>query len=298
MKTIGFIGLGTMGLPMAANLLKKGFGVFVWNRTASKADQLVPLGARKAESPAHAAREADVVVTMLSDDATVLDVYEGEDGVLAGLRAGTAVFDSSTVSPDTSRRLHAACRERGASFIDAPVTGSKPAAESGTLLFMAGGDRSVLEAHEDVLLAMGRRIVYMGESGAGSYAKLAHNTIVGINAIGLIEGMSIAAKAGIDARSFLEVVQSGGAASKQADLKGLKIIERDFSNQFSGKLMLKDLRLAVQLIGELGVTAPMLDLARAQFERGVQAGWGDEDLCALVRWYEDQMDMVIGEDRR
>lgn len=295
MKTIGFIGLGTMGLPMAANLLKKGFGVVAWNRTEAKADELVALGARKAPSPAAAASEADVVVTIVSDDETLLDVYERADGVLAGLRAGVVLIDSSTVAPDTSRRLSAACAERGASFLDAPVTGSKPAAIDGTLLFMVGGDKAVLETQEDVLLAMGRRIVYMGESGAGSYAKLAHNTIVGINAIGLIEGMSIAAKAGIDVRSFLEVVQSGGAASKQADLKGLKIIERDFSNQFSGKLMLKDLRLAAKLTGELGVSAPLLGLTRAQFERGLEAGWGDEDLSALARLYEAEMGAVIGD---
>jgi len=227
MKSIGFIGLGTMGEPMAANLLRKDYDVLVYNRTEGKADSLAELGADVAASPADLAKRVDVVITMISNDQAIEEVYFGDNGLLQALKPNTTIIDSSTISPVLARRLAAAATERFCDFIDAPVTGSKPAAIDGTLLFMAGGDRETVAEHEELLLAMGREVIYMGPSGSGANAKLAHNTIVGINAAGLIEGMAIAAKSGIDASAFLRVVQGGGAASKQAELKGRKIIEED-----------------------------------------------------------------------
>jgi len=286
MKTVGFIGLGTMGAPMAANLLRKGYAVTVFNRTPDKADELVRLGADVAASPAEAARSADVVITMISNDLAAEEVYYGDQGVLSGLAPGTTVIDSSTVSPSLSIRLARDIGNKFAYFIDAPVTGSKPAAEAGQLLFMAGGDKQAVEEQQDVLLAMGKEIIHTGPSGSGSTAKLAHNTIVGINAAGLIEGMAIAAKGGIDASSFLRIVLFGGASSKQAELKGRKIIDRDFSVQFSLELMLKDLKLSSALSDELGANAPMLEAAKSVFQVGQSSGHGESDLCALAQVYE------------
>jgi 3-hydroxyisobutyrate dehydrogenase-like beta-hydroxyacid dehydrogenase len=286
MKTIGFIGLGVMGAPMAANLLRKGFSVTVFNRTADKAVPLVRLGAKIASSPAEAARMADVVITMVSNDQALEDVYFGENGILSGLRPGTTAIDSSTVSPALSVRLSQEVRSRLAHFIDAPVTGSKPAAEDGTLLFMAGGDRQALEAQRDVLLAMGKEIVYTGPSGSGSTAKLAHNTIVGINAAALFEGMSLAVRGGIDPAAFLHIVQNGGAASKMAELKGPKVLNRDFSVQFSLALMLKDLKLSASLSDQLAIDMPLQEITRQLFEEGAAVGYGDADLSALAKLYE------------
>ncbi len=295
MITIGFIGLGTMGAPMAANLLRKGYAVTVYNRTPGKADELLRLGADEAATPEEAVRTANAVITMISNDSAIEEVYYGEHGVLAGLKPGTTVIDSSTISPSLARRIAGDVAARYGDFLDAPVTGSKPAAENGSLVFMVGGSRQVCADNRELLLAMGRDVIYMGESGNGATAKLAHNTIVGINLAGLVEGMSIAAKAGIDANAFLHLVQSGGAASKQAELKGKKIIEHDFSVQFSLALMLKDLRLSSVLSDGLNVSTPMLEASKSLFQIGDSQGYGEEDLSALAQIYEQWIGKRIGE---
>ncbi|MEI7027270.1 NAD(P)-binding domain-containing protein [Paenibacillus sp. y28] len=289
MKTIAFIGLGVMGLPMARNLLKNGFEVTVYNRTAAKAEELVSMGAKIAATPADAARSSQLLMTMLSNDDSLLDVFHREQGIMEGLHPGLTIIDSSTVAPQTSQQLYRELQAHYVDFLDAPVTGSKPAAESGTLLFMVGGDREVLEDNEVYLQAMGRKVIYMGPSGSGSYAKLAHNTIVGINALALCEGMSMAAKAGLDPVDFLEIVQSGGAASKQAELKGEKMINRDFSTQFSLELMHKDLRLASILNSGMGVTTPLLNLAQNIFSMGFTKSNPADDLCGVIQCYEEWM---------
>ncbi|MFC5531638.1 NAD(P)-binding domain-containing protein [Cohnella yongneupensis] len=295
MKSIGFIGLGVMGEPMAANLLRKGYPVTVFNRSAGKDEQLLKQGADAAASPAAAARTADIVITMVSNDSAVEEIYYGAGGIIEALRPGTTVIDSSTVSPDLSKRIAASVNEKFSDFIDAPVTGSKPAAIDGSLLFMAGGDEHVVDAHRELLLTMGRDVVYVGANGSGATAKLAHNTIVGINAAGLIEGMAIAAKSGLDANAFLRIVQSGGAASKQADLKGRKIIDRDYGVQFSLGLMLKDLRLSSVLTDGIGVSTPMLEAAKSLFQIGQAAGLGESDVAALAQVYESWIGKQIGE---
>ncbi|MGG1314469.1 MULTISPECIES: NAD(P)-dependent oxidoreductase [Cohnella] len=295
MSKIGFIGLGIMGKPMAANLLRKGYEVTVYNRTPGKTDELAALGALVAKTPLELAQASDVVVTMVSNDQAVEEIYFGQNGIAAGIRPGSTVIDSSTISPSLARRIASELAEKSVRFLDAPVTGSKPAAIDGTLLFMVGGDKETVEAQRELLLAMGREVLHMGENGSGAAAKLAHNTIVGINAAGLIEGMAIAAKAGIDAESFLKVVQGGGAASKQAELKGRKIIGHDFSVQFSLALMLKDLKLSSALTDGLGVPTPMLEAAKSLFQTGQAAGYGDEDLAALARVYESWIGRRIGE---
>lgn len=294
MKKIGFIGLGVMGEPMAANLLRKGYPVTVYNRTPGRTEQLERLGADVGVSPLETARAADVVITMISNDRAVTEVYYGENGILAGLTPGTVVIDSSTVSPALSQQLASAVGAKFGDFLDAPVTGSKPAAIDGTLLFMVGGSRDVLEGARELLLAMGRDIVHLGPIGSGSTAKLAHNTIVGINAAGLIEGMAIAAKGGLDASAFLRIVKSGGAASKQADLKGDKIIDRDYNVQFSLGLMLKDLKLSSALTDGLGVSTPMLEAAKNLFQIGQASGYGELDLAALAQVYEEWIGVRIG----
>ncbi|MBE1445640.1 NAD(P)-binding domain-containing protein [Paenibacillus sp. OAS669] len=294
MKRIGFIGLGTMGKPMAANLLKKGYDVVVYNRSSEKAAELVSLGARTASTPSAAALDMDVVVLMLSNDAVVLEAVLGEQGIIHGVSAGQTVIDCSTVSPDTSKRIAGELLGRAVDFLDAPVTGSKPAAESGTLVFMIGGEQAVLERQCPVFEAMGSKIVYMGPTGSGSYAKLAHNTMVGINALGLVEGLSIVTKAGLDAEQFLQIVFAGSGNSKQAELKGGKIINRDFSNQFSLQLMLKDLLLANEVTNRFQMPSPMLKAAAGIFQMGLSKGLGDADLCSVAQVYEDWMQQQIG----
>lgn len=295
MKKIGFIGLGTMGAPMAANLLQQGYPVTVYNRTASKAAALVDQGASLAATPREAASSADVIITMVSNDASIAAVYEGPDGVLSGMRPGTTVIDCSTISPALVKKLAAAVTELDGAFLDAPVTGSSPAAIDGTLLFMVGGSAEVLAKVMDVFETMGKKVLHMGENGSGSVAKLAHNTIVGINNLALAEGFAIAAKSGLPPDLFLELVQLGSAGSKAAELKGRKIIEHDFTNQFSLALMLKDLKLASALTDGSDIPSPMLSLARSLFQAGQTQGYGEEDLSSIVKLYEGWIGQKIGE---
>lgn len=294
MKRIAVIGLGTMGKPMAANLLKSGFEVVVYNRSVEKSAELVSMGARAASTPAEAAQDVDVIITMLSNDAVVLEAVLGDNGVVHGVRAGQTVIDCSTVSPDTSKRIGSELLGRAVDFLDAPVTGSKPAADAGTLVFMIGGEEAVLDRNRPVFEAMGSKIIYMGPTGSGSYAKLAHNTMVGINALGLVEGLSIVTKAGLDAEQFLQIVLAGSANSKQAELKGGKIVGRDFSNQFSLQLMLKDLLLASDVTNRFQMPSPMLKAASGVFQMGLSKGLGELDLCAVAQCYEDWMNLQIG----
>lgn len=295
LKTIGFIGLGTMGAPMASNLLRAGYPVTVFNRTASKAAPLAELGAAVAPSPKEAAAGADVVITMVSNDDSIAEVYEGENGVLAGIRPGTTVIDCSTISPALVQRLAKQVAALGGSFLDAPVTGSSPAAIDGTLVFMVGGSAETLSQVTDLFDTMGKKVLHMGDNGSGAVAKLAHNTIVGINNLALAEGFAIAAKSGLPADRFLELVQLGSAGSKAAELKGRKIIEHDFTNQFSLALMLKDLKLASSLTDGSGIPAPMLNLAKSLFQAGQTQGFGDEDLSSIVKVYEAWIGKQIGE---
>lgn len=293
MKSIGFIGLGTMGAPMAMNLLKKGFSLTVYNRTTAKAQELISLGAEVVSSPSRVAKAVDVLFTNVSDDQALLDIFFGADGILEGIHPGLTVIDCSTVSPETSRRIAQELSVHYADFLDAPVTGSKPAAESGSLVFMVGGDPEVFAAQSDLFAVLGSKALHMGPTGSGSYAKLAHNTIVGINSAALAEGVSLASKAGLDPAQFLEIVQSGGANSRQAELKAPKILERDFSNQFALKLMLKDLLLASKLSQDFKFPSPLLNAATNLYEIGLSKNLGEQDLSAIIQIYEEWMQQEV-----
>ncbi|MBT2292318.1 NAD(P)-dependent oxidoreductase [Paenibacillus albidus] len=294
MTTIGFIGLGTMGAPMASNLLRGGFQVTVYNRTASKCEPLQEEGAQAASTPRAAAEGKDVIITMISNDDSIREVYYGKDGILDTVQTGTVVIDCSTISPGLVHEVAAAVQERGGHFLDAPVTGSKPGAVGGTLVFMVGGSAAVIEKCREIFDTLGKKLLHMGDNGSGAVAKLAHNAMVGIHNVALAEGFALAVKSGVPADKFLELVESGSAGSKQAELKGRKIIENDFSNQFSLALMLKDLKLASSLSDTTGVPSPMLGLAKNMFQAGYTQGYGEEDLSAVVKCYEEWIGRKIG----
>ncbi|QWU17440.1 NAD-binding of NADP-dependent 3-hydroxyisobutyrate dehydrogenase [Paenibacillus sophorae] len=295
MKQIGFIGLGTMGAPMASNLLRGGFQLTVYNRTASKCDPLVKEGATAAATPQAASEGKDVIITMVSNDDSIREIFYGPEGILESLKPGAVVIDSSTISPGLVKEIAAAVESKGGHFLDAPVTGSKPGAVEGTLVFMVGGSADIIEANRDLFDAMGKLLLHMGENGSGAAAKLAHNAMVGIHNIALAEGFSIAVKSGVPADKFLELIRNGSAGSKQVELKGRKIIEGDFSNQFSLELMLKDLKLASALSDANGVPTPALELAKSLFQSGYSQGYGEEDLSAVVKTYEAWIGQKIGE---
>ncbi|GLX67666.1 NAD(P)-dependent oxidoreductase [Paenibacillus glycanilyticus] len=295
MKKIGFIGLGVMGYGMAANLIRKGYEVTVYNRTAGKANELIQLGAKEAASPADATRYSDIVITMITNDAAIREVYFGDKGIFGAVRSGSTLIDCSTISPSLAVELAETTESKGAVFLDAPVTGSKPAADAGTLTFMVGGTEQALKSIEDVLFAMGSKVIHMGENGKGSIAKLAHNTIVGINITALAEGLAIATSGGITGSAFLELVQAGSAGSKQAELKGEKILTGNYDVQFSLALMLKDLRLSSVLSDNLKVPTPMLEAAKSMFQVSDSMGLGDLDLSSVTKAYEQWIGRKISD---
>ncbi|MEX2416444.1 MAG: NAD(P)-binding domain-containing protein [Paenibacillaceae bacterium] len=289
MKSIGFIGLGIMGAPMATNLLKKGYSVTIYNRTSTKTDEFQRLGADIVSTPADVARSVDVLFTMVSDNHAIEDIFFSDEGIMNGIRPGLIIFDCSTVSPELSIRLHTELADHYVDFFDAPVTGSKASAIEGTLVFMVGGHGELLEEYKSILLDMGKAVYFMGGSGTGVRTKLALNTIVGINMAGFIEGLAIASKSGIDMEAFVELVQSGGAASKIADIKKDKLLDRDFSPHFPLKHMLKDLQLASNQAASLQLPTPLLQTVENLYRIGLSKGLGDLDTSALIHSYEDWM---------
>lgn len=285
---IAFLGLGTMGRHMAANLLHKGYLLVVYNRDRKKAEALGS-AVRIADSPGEAVRSAEIAVTMLSDDTAVKEVYLGKGGIVPALTeapGASIVIDCSTVSPDTSVELAQALAAAGAEMLDAPVTGSEPQAKEGVLTFIVGGKRHVYEQCQPLFAAMGKKAVYMGDHGSGSKAKLANNALVAINLIALSESLALVRKCGLDPARFLEVVAGGGARSGMAEMKGPKILQNDYSPQFMTRLMLKDLKLASGLAESLEVPMPALGVVKQLFQIACNEGFGSEDMSAVAKCYE------------
>jgi 3-hydroxyisobutyrate dehydrogenase len=287
MRTIGFIGVGTMGTPMASNLVKAGYALVVYDRMAEKLKPLTALGATVASSPADVARQCDVVMTMLPADQAVKDVVLGAGGIAEGAAAGLIVIDSSTVLPATSKYAAAELAKLGVAMLDAPVTGSEPQAVAGKLTFIVGGDKEIYEKCLPLFKAMGKTTFHMGPNGAGSYTKLANNTISAITLVAFSEGVVLATKAGIDPKLFVEVISIGGARSGQIDNKAPKVLSRDFHPNFATALMFKDLGLAGEVARELNVPTPAMAIAREMLNIAIAKGYGLEDVCSVVKCYEE-----------
>jgi 3-hydroxyisobutyrate dehydrogenase-like beta-hydroxyacid dehydrogenase len=282
-----------MGFSMADNLLKAGYPLCVHNRNPARAKELVERGAVACATPAEVAACADVVVVMVKADQDVEEVVMGEHGLVKGARPGLVILNSTTILPSTSRRLAAAVAEQGIDMLDCPVTGSAPQARDAKLAFMVGGRKEAFELCKPILLAMGKAAYYLGESGTGSYAKLANNTMYAINLLSFVEAVSIASKGGIDPELFIEIVGQGGAKSAVSEAKLPKILDRDFSPAFSLAMMNKDLGLVSTLAGELGVATPVFAAVKAVLGQALEQGWGDEDLSSVVKLYEAWDNHVI-----
>ena len=283
--SVGLIGLGLMGRPMAANLLKAGFPLAVWNRTRAKADGLAKDGASVAASPREAAAAADVLLTIVSDPPALESVLWGADGALAGLRKGSILVDSSTVSPALARRIAAACAERGAEFLDAPVTGGTWGAEKGELVFMVGGEAAALERVRPVLEAMGKRFFHLGPHGAGQTVKLAMNLLLALEVGALAEAMALVARAGVAPEKLVEVMQSSMARAAVLDIKAPMILRGEYAPSFPLRLMHKDLGLALELANQLGVPLPATAAAREVYSAVRGASSEDVDYAAVARFW-------------
>lgn len=281
---IGFVGLGIMGSAMASNLLKAGFKVTVWNRSADKYSPLVDLGATVATSPRAAAEISDVVIAMMATPAAVLSVRDGAEGIIAGLSSGSGYVDMSTVDADTSLESYRLAHEKGALFLEAPVAGSRKPAEDATLTIMAAGDRELYDSSLPVLEKMGKKLLFLGETGKASRMKLANNLVMCGMLTALCEGISLAAVSGLDTAQLLEVLDSGAVANPMFRLKGPQIAaNKEFPTAFPLKHMQKDLRLALQLAEEVGqplfVTATINEL----YKKALAENHGDADFAAISR---------------
>jgi len=285
--SIGFIGLGIMGQPMALNLLKAGNKLVVYNRTPAKAEPLKQAGARVAASAAEAAKGADFVVVIVSDSAAVEDVVMGKDGILETVGSGAIVIDSSTISPVVSRKMACHIAGKGASWLDAAVTGSKHGAEKGELIFMVGGDRQTFERAMPVLQVLGKKHIYCGQNGMGLAAKLAQNTIQATTLEIFCEGLVLAAKAGVAPETMLEIIQSSMARSTLTDFKAPFILKGDFTPYFPLKLMHKDLELAMEAGYAQNVPMPALAAVKEVYSAAKAQGKGDLDYASVITYLEE-----------
>jgi len=285
-QSVGFIGLGIMGQPMALNLVKAGFKVSVFNRTRDKAAPLEKAGARVASSPAEAARDADYVMSIVSDSAASEEVMIGKEGVLQTVKPGAIVIDSATISPVVSRKL--ACHTAGkqASFLDAPVTGSKHGAEKGELTFMVGGDRETFDRAMPVLKVLGKKHIYCGAHGAGLCAKLAQNVIQSTMVEIFCEGFVLAAKAGVRPETMFEIIQSSMARAALTDFKAPFIFKGDFTPYFPLKWMHKDVTLAMEAAYAQNVTMPVAAAVKEVYGAAKAQGQGDLDYVAVITFLE------------
>jgi 3-hydroxyisobutyrate dehydrogenase len=280
-ERVAFLGLGIMGRPQAANVCRAGFDLTVWNRTRERAESFSEehRGVEVAESPAEAARGADIVISMVPD---VPEVEEVLFAAAEGMGDGSLAVDMSTIAPTASRSIGERLGERGIHFLDAPVTGSRPKAEDGTLTIMVGGEAGDFERARPVLESMGQLVVHVGPSGHGEMIKLINNTLAAINAAGLAEALLLAQAANLDTDKLRQVVASGSGASTMLTLKAEPMIERDFDPLFKLEHMLKDVRHCIREADALGVQLPVAKVVESLFSRADDSGLGGQDFAAVI----------------
>jgi 3-hydroxyisobutyrate dehydrogenase len=293
-ERIGFIGLGIMGGGMARNILKAGFGLRVWNRTAARAEAIAEAGAALGASPADVAAHSDIIITCVSDTPDVEAVLLGERGVIQGAREGALVIDMSTISPQATRAVGARLAERGVAMLDAPVSGGSEGAARGTLAIMVGGAPEQLQRALPVLQAMGQTITHVGELGAGQTVKLANQILVVGNAMAVSEALLFAQASGVDPQKTLDAVKNGAAGSWMLSNRGPQILARDWRPGFTIDLQQKDLRLVLEAADQVGApalaTGQIFQLYRTLQRRGL----GAEGNHALVKALEYLAGIEVG----
>jgi 3-hydroxyisobutyrate dehydrogenase-like beta-hydroxyacid dehydrogenase len=292
-KTISYLGLGTMGSGMAANLLKAGYKLTVWNRNAVKCEPFARKGARGADTPADAVRDVDLIMYSLGNDQAVEEVVFGSKGILTGIKEGQIAMDMSTVLPATSLREQEAYAKRGVDFFDAPVFGSKQESADGKLWIMAAGNQAVFEQVKPVLERLGQTVHYFGKNGSAAAMKLVGNLIVALEMEALAEGLLLAQKAGLDLNTVMEVVKVADFRSPLLVSNGQNILKRDFSPSFALKLMLKDAELIEKFGNSLQSPIPALRVVEKNLAAAVALGFGTENASALIKALEKEAGVEV-----
>lgn len=290
MAVIGFIGLGNMGGPMAANLVKAGHSVHGFDLSPAAIDAAKAAGVTIGDSPVAVAREAEIVITMLPSGKHVLSVYDGAEGVVAAVKPGTLLIDSSTIDVDSARKAHALATARGAVAVDAPVSGGVGGAAAGTLTFMVGGEAVAFESARPILEAMGKKIVHCGGAGAGQAAKICNNMILGISMIGVCEAFVLAEKLGLSHQSLYDVASTASgqcwSLTSYCPVPGpvpTSPANRDYQPGFAAALMLKDLKLAQEASQSAGAPTPLGAAATQLYAMMAAAGEGGTDFSGIIR---------------
>lgn len=285
---IGFIGLGIMGKPMAMNLLKAGFTLTVYNRTAAKCRPLVDAGAASVSSPRDAAECSDVVVTVVSDTPDVEEVLFGDEGIWYGLKEGQILIDMSSISPAATQRFATRLRDKKVEMLDAPVTGGEKGAIEGTLAIMVGGKRETFDRCSPIFQAMGKTIVYAGQSGSGQKTKLVNQILCAQHIVALADGLRFARLSGLDMEATLKVVSGGAAGSWMLSNLAPRILQNDFAPGFMIKLQQKDLRLVREALQEMRATYPATELAYSLFTEAVANGLGELGTQGFINLFKDE----------
>jgi 3-hydroxyisobutyrate dehydrogenase len=279
---VAILGLGIMGSGMAGRVLSAGFPLTVYNRNRAKAQPFANSGAKVAATPREAAAQADIVISMVSDDAVSRAIWLGPDGALAGAPRGAVLFESSTLSVGWVRELAALAAARGCEFLDAPVTGSKPHAEKGELLFLVGGSATALEAARPVLAVMSRSIVHLGPTGSGALLKLVNNFLCGVQAASLAEADALISAAGLDKEKAMQVLTNGAPGSPLIKTISARAMAGEFAPNFFLKLMAKDLSYAHVEGEKNGVELRTASAAASIFKDAIASGRGDQDFAAVI----------------
>lgn len=280
---VGFVGLGTMGLFMASNLARAGFPLTAWNRTASRADDVVALGATLAATPAEVGRASDIVVACLTDSPQVEEVLFGNDGLAQGLAKGSLFIDCSTLSPLKAQEFAERLAKGGVDMLDAPVSGGSEGAKNAALSIMVGGDEAAFSRAGSVFGAMGKSITHLGPVGAGQWAKAINQVILSGVYLGVAEGVTLGLKAGLDVEKVISAIKGGAAGSWVLENRSGRMIDDDYPLGFKISLHRKDLGIGLELAHSVGASLPVASLA-ATFEDGLIAqGFGDDDNSALAR---------------
>ena len=293
-ERIGFIGLGIMGRGMTLNLLKAGFAVTVWNRTASRMEPMVAAGATAGSSPADVAANSDIIITCVSDTPDVEAVILGENGVIHGAQPGSLVVDMSTISPQATREISGRLAEKGVAMLDAPISGGSEGAAKGTLSIMIGGAAADVARAMPAFEAMGKTITHVGPTAAGQTVKLVNQILVVVTMLGVGEALLFAQAGGLDLNKTLDAVTQGAAGSWMLSNRGPQVVERDWRPGFTIDLQQKDLRLVLEAADQLGVPLLGTGMVFNLYRTLQQQGLGLEGNHALVKALEHLAGLEIG----
>jgi 3-hydroxyisobutyrate dehydrogenase len=280
---VAILGLGIMGRGMASRLLSSGFPVAVYNRNPDKAVPFANAGAFVANSPREAASRADVIISMVADDIASKGMWLGEDGALAGSAQGSVLIESSTLTVGWIKELAAVAAQRGFDFLDAPVTGTKPHAASGELLFLVGGSASALATAQPVLSVLGRETVHLGPTGSGALMKLVNNFLCGVRAASFAEAVSLIEAGGLNRAKAEAILTAGAPGSGIVKRVVASAAANDFTPNFHLRLMAKDLGYAIDEAAQRGIALQTASSALTAFKRAIEKGYGDEDFSAVVK---------------